>query len=90
MGIGSPCREFSGWGVALTHLHLAPRLQKEYSYTSTPLLGLRDLFEGELYDTTGRIPLKLLAKRFVTMHSILLRVHSLHLICALCRQIAVN
>ena len=24
--------------------HLAPRLKKEYRYTSTPLLGLRDLF----------------------------------------------
>jgi hypothetical protein len=24
--------------------HLAPRLKKEYSYTSTPPLGLRDLF----------------------------------------------
>jgi hypothetical protein len=25
-------------------LHLAPRLKKEYSYTSTSLLGLHDLF----------------------------------------------
>jgi hypothetical protein len=32
-------------GVALTtHSHLAPRLKKEYSYTTTPLLGLRSLF----------------------------------------------
>jgi len=29
--------------------HLAPRLKKEYSYISTPPLGLRDLFYGELY-----------------------------------------
>ena len=32
-------------GVALTtHPHLAPMLKKEYSYTSTPTLGLRGLF----------------------------------------------
>jgi len=29
--------------------HLALRLKKEYSYTSTPPLGLRGLFWGELY-----------------------------------------
>ena len=29
--------------------HLAPMLKKEYSYTSTPPLGLRGLFWGELY-----------------------------------------
>ena len=29
--------------------HLAPRLKKEYSHTSTPPLGLRRLFYGELY-----------------------------------------
>jgi hypothetical protein len=29
--------------------HLAPRLKKEYGYTSTPPLGLRGLFWGELY-----------------------------------------
>jgi len=28
--------------------HLAPRLRKEYSYTSTPPLGFRALFQGEL------------------------------------------
>jgi hypothetical protein len=28
---------------------LAPRLKKEYSYTSTPPLGLRNLFYGEFY-----------------------------------------
>jgi hypothetical protein len=34
--------------VALTtHPHLVPRLKKEYSYTFTPPLGLRGLFEGE-------------------------------------------
>ena len=32
-------------GVALTiHPHLAPRLRKEYSYTSTPPLALSGLF----------------------------------------------
>jgi hypothetical protein len=37
-------------GVALiTHPHLAPRLRKEYSYTSTPPLGLHSLFQSELY-----------------------------------------
>jgi hypothetical protein len=36
--------------VALTsRLHLAPRLKKEQSYTSTPPLDLRGLFQGELY-----------------------------------------
>ena len=35
----------SGRGVALTtHLHLALRLKKEQSYTSSPLLGLHGLF----------------------------------------------
>jgi hypothetical protein len=29
--------------------HLAPKLKKEYSYTSTPLLGLRGVLQGELY-----------------------------------------
>jgi hypothetical protein len=31
-----------------TYPYLAPRLKKEYRYTSTPL-GLRGLFQGELY-----------------------------------------
>jgi len=31
--------------------YLAPRLKKEYSYISTPTLGLRDLFYVELYLT---------------------------------------
>ena len=40
----------SGRGVALnTHHHLAPRLKKEYSYTSTQFLGLRGLLQGDLY-----------------------------------------
>ena len=29
--------------------HLAPRLRKERSYTSTPRLALRGLFQGERY-----------------------------------------
>jgi hypothetical protein len=38
MGTGSLSGVYSGWGVAFTtHLHVAPRLKKEYSYTSTPL-----------------------------------------------------
>ena len=32
-----------------THPPLEPSLKKEYSYISTPSLGLRDLFYGELY-----------------------------------------
>jgi len=31
-----------------THPYLAPRLKKEYSYTSTPLLGFHGMFWGEL------------------------------------------
>jgi hypothetical protein len=31
-------------GVLTNHPHIAPRLKKEYSYTSTPSLGLRGLF----------------------------------------------
>jgi hypothetical protein len=30
-------------------LHLAPRLKEEKSYTSTPPMGLRGLFYGEMY-----------------------------------------
>ena len=29
--------------------HLAPKLKKEHSYTSTPPLGLRGLLYGEIY-----------------------------------------
>jgi hypothetical protein len=32
-----------------THSHLAPRLKKEHSYTSTPPLGLNGQFWGEIY-----------------------------------------
>jgi len=51
-GTGSLLRGLCSRGVALTtHLRLAPRL-KEYSYTSTPHLGL--------HDVTGRsLPLTL-------------------------------
>jgi hypothetical protein len=44
MDNGSLSRGQSGRGMALTtHLHLAPRLKKEHSYTSTPPLGLNGL-----------------------------------------------
>jgi hypothetical protein len=44
MGTGYLSRGQSGRRVALTtHSHLAPRLKKEYSYTSTPLRGLHGL-----------------------------------------------
>ena len=37
-------------GRGVDHLlQLTPKLKKEYSYTSTPLLGLHGLFWGELY-----------------------------------------
>jgi hypothetical protein len=29
--------------------HVTPRLKKEQSYTSTPSLGLRGLFQDEIY-----------------------------------------
>jgi hypothetical protein len=45
MGNGSIFLGLSDRGVELTtHPHLAPRLKKEYSYTSTPPLGLHGLF----------------------------------------------
>jgi hypothetical protein len=34
--------------------YLAPRLKKEYSYTSTPSLGLRGLLQDELYFSKKR------------------------------------
>ena len=37
-----------GRGIEHPH-HLASRLKKEQSYTTTPPLGLRGLFQGELY-----------------------------------------
>jgi len=44
MGTGSsPGLKRPGRGIDRLP-HLAPRLKKEYSYTSTPPLGLRDLF----------------------------------------------
>jgi hypothetical protein len=50
MSTGSLFRRESGRGVALaTHPHLAPRLKEEWSYTSTPPLGLRGLLQGEIY-----------------------------------------
>ena len=50
MGAGSsPVVKWLGRGVDHPSPPLAPRLKKEYSYTSTPSLGLRGLFEGELY-----------------------------------------
>jgi len=48
MGTGS--FQMVKWpGVALTtHLHLAPRLNKEYSYNSTLPLDHHGLFKGDL------------------------------------------
>jgi hypothetical protein len=44
MGTGSFSEGGTSRGVALTtHPHLASRLKKEYSYTSTPPLGFRGL-----------------------------------------------
>ena len=49
MGAGSfPAVKWPGRGVDHP-LHLAPRLKKEYSYTSTPPLGLHGLLYGELF-----------------------------------------
>ena len=49
MGTGSfPGVKRPGRGVAQPPT-LAPRLKKEYSYTSTLPLGLRGLLQGELY-----------------------------------------
>ena len=57
---GPPSFQYNGYRVSFPGVkrpgrgvdlppHLAPRLKKEYSYTSTPPLGLRGLFWGELY-----------------------------------------
>jgi len=35
--------------VLTAHPHLVPRLKKEYSYTSTPLLGLHGMLQSALY-----------------------------------------
>jgi len=41
MGTGSPSREYTGKGMALTiHTHLSTRLKKEYNYSFTPPMGL--------------------------------------------------
>jgi hypothetical protein len=46
----NPWMSVSCLGMALTtHPHLALRLHKEYSYISTPYLGLHVLFYDELY-----------------------------------------
>jgi hypothetical protein len=62
MGTGSLSLGENDRGVALTtHPYLAPRLRKEYSYTSTPLLGLRELFKGKIHryaSTNGMITCK--------------------------------
>jgi hypothetical protein len=59
MGTGSPSRGRGGlnWlrrGVDHPH-HLAPGLNKEYSYTSTPLLGLGGLLYDEICLTCDRV-----------------------------------
>ena len=49
MGMGSfPGAKRPGCGIDHPP-HLAQILKKEYSYTSTPLMGLRGLFQGDLY-----------------------------------------
>jgi hypothetical protein len=49
MGTGSlPRTKWPGRGVDHPP-HLAPRLKKEKSYTSTPPLGHHGLFRGEIY-----------------------------------------
>jgi hypothetical protein len=53
--------------VALTtHHQLAPRLKKEYSYTSTSV-GLRGLFYGELY--LYLIPVAVYTEQYLLMMS---------------------
>jgi len=49
MGTGSFPGESDRCVALATHPHLAPRLKKEQSYTSTPPLGLRGLSYVELY-----------------------------------------
>jgi len=44
----------SGRGMMFTtHTYLAPRLKKEYRYTSTPPLGLHGLLQGELFNSAA-------------------------------------
>jgi hypothetical protein len=47
---GAPLFLYSGYRVVAltTHLHLAPRLKKEYSYTLTPSMVLNDLLQNAL------------------------------------------
>jgi hypothetical protein len=40
-----------GRGVDRLH-HLVPSIKKDYSYTSTPHLGLRGLLQGESFNFT--------------------------------------
>ena len=50
MGAGSLSHWYSSHVKALTtHPHPALRLKQEYSYTSTPPLGLNDLLYGEVF-----------------------------------------
>jgi len=50
MGTGSLSWKQSSWGVALTtYPYQVPRLQKQYSDTCIPPLGLHGLFYGECY-----------------------------------------
>jgi hypothetical protein len=50
MGTGSFLGGKPAGGVVLTtHPNLAPRLRREWRYTSTPPLVLRGLFKGKLY-----------------------------------------
>ena len=62
MGTGSFLR-LKRPGRGVDHPHLAPRLKKEYSYISTPPLGLRALFKGELY--LYLLPLHILSSTFM-------------------------
>ena len=40
---------YTDCAIPAPHLHLAPRLKKEWSYTAAPPLDLRGLLQGELY-----------------------------------------
>ena len=46
-----------GLGVDHPPSHLSPRLKKEYSYTSSPSIGLLGLLYGELYFKLFLLPL---------------------------------
>jgi hypothetical protein len=79
VGIGCLSWGLSGKGVALI-AHLAPRLKKEWSYTSIPHLGFHGLLWSEFYLPlfflikptslfAGAHPIKTLAKQSVTLSS---------------------